>query len=146
MRTFSDADLIQRAIAWTEVFARCVRDRDFSSARPLFSPRVHSYGTRTVEAFGLEQLVQEQWTPTWIRTQGFEHQPGSLDVQLSRDGSFALVCARWASEGVDTPDSWGLQTPYRRSGRCTYALTGDDDGVWTCTHSHFSLDPGKGPN
>lgn len=146
MKALSDAELIQLATEWAEAFARCVRERDFFAAKQLFCAHVHSYGTRAVEANGLEQLVEQQWTPTWNRTRGFEHLPGSLDVQLSGDGSLAIVCARWASEGVDTPERWGQQAPYRRSGRCTYALTGDGSGGWRCVHTHFSLDPSAGPN
>ena len=137
------AELVQQALAWAEAFAVHVRNRDFESALPMFSAAVHSYGTRAVEVHSLDELKREQWAPTWLRTRGFHHLPDSLDTQVSLDGSMAVICARWASEGVDTPESKEQQEPYKRSGRCTYVLTRAPDGRWTCSHTHFSLDPGS---
>lgn len=136
----------KQAIEWAQTFAQCVRNKDFHAALHLFSPKVHSYGTRVVEACNRNQLHEGQWTPTWHRTQGFDYLPGSMDVQLSSDASVAIVCALWRSEGVDSPESWGLQQPYERSGRCTFVLTKNHQDAWVCTHSHFSLNPGQGPN
>lgn len=136
------AELVQQARAWAEVFAQQVRNRDTKSALSLFSSDVRSYGTRAVEVHNLDELQRQQWTPTWSRTRGFDHLPDSMHIQVSQDGSMAIISARWTSEGVDTPESWEHQLPYIRSGRCTYVLTRVSDVNWNCTHTHFSLDPG----
>ncbi len=139
-------ELVSQAIAWAEDFALCVRNRDFANARTLFASTVHSYGTKAVEVSSLDQLLKEQWCPTWHRTQRFAYLAESMDIQLSQDGSVAIVCARWRSEGVDSQEAWERQQPYERSGRCTFVLTRQISGSLICNHTHFSLDPGTGPN
>lgn len=139
-------ELVSQAIAWAEDFALCVRNRNFANARTLFASTVLSYGTRAVEVNSLEHLQKEQWHLTWLRTQHFAYLPGSMSTQMSGIGDMAIVCARWTSEGVDTPESWGQQQPYSRTGRCTFALNRTIDDRWMCVHTHFSLDPGNGPN
>lgn len=141
MPPHTQAELVRQACAWAEAFAQHVRNRDIESALPMFSPAVHSYGTRAVEVHSLVELKTEQWAPTWFRTRGFHHLPDSVDTQVSPDGSMAVICARWASEGVDSPDAWEQQPPYTRTGRCTYVLTRAGNAGWTCSHTHFSLDP-----
>lgn len=136
-------NLFQQAVDWAQSFARCVRERDFEAGRSLFLSDVHSYGTRTCEARGLEQLHVQQWAPTWVRTEGFDYIDGSLAVQCSEDGSMLVVLGRWQSRGVDDAGQWGRQIPYARSGRCTFVLLRQTAGL-RCSHTHFSMDPDPG--
>ncbi len=132
---------LRAIVTWAEAFARCVRNHDFEAGRSLFSANVHSFGTRTPEARDLDQLHSQQWAPTWIRTRDFTYTPDSLHTELSDDGTMAMLIARWQSIGVDTPDLWANQTPYLRTGRCTFILKQCPDSIWRCIHTHFSMDP-----
>ncbi len=131
----------QSALDWMERFAACVRARDIASARPMFSAGLRSFGTRTVEASSLDELVAQQWQPTWLRTREFRYQPGSVELRPSADGSMMLAVARWESIGVDSPEAWDRQAPYARRGRCSFVLQREDAGAWVCIHTHFSMDP-----
>lgn len=129
------------ALEWAEVFATCVRNQNFERGKTLFSENVHSYGTRACEASGLEELVAQQWIPTWQRTRYFRYVKETISVEVSGDGCMAVICARWCSIGVDSPGQWGIQTPYTRSGRCTFVVIKSALSEWQCIHSHFSIDP-----
>ena len=140
LNTMYDDDVTRQALDWAQRFARCVRERDFATGRKLFLSNVHSFGTRTCEARGLDQLHSEQWGPTWVRTEGFDYIDGSLEVQRSDDGNMLVVLGRWQSRGVDDAGQWGRQTPYARAGRCTFVLLRQTEGL-LCAHTHFSMDP-----
>lgn len=134
---------IEAVIDWATKFARCVRDRDFEGGQALFSAHVHSFGTRTSEAQNLQDLLKDQWSPTWNRTQGFDYVPGSMHVRMSEDACMAVVMARWSSMAIAiaSEDTWNQQVPHRRIGRCSFVLTRIACEQWHCIHSHFSLDP-----
>jgi ketosteroid isomerase-like protein len=129
------------AFSWAQQFAASVRDRNFENGASLFACDAHGFGTRCREARSLAELLMNQWQPTWPRTTDFDYVPDSVHVQLSDDSSMALVTARWQSLGVDHSELWGVQIPYRRSGRCTFVLKREQTDTWCCTHSHFSMDP-----
>lgn len=122
-----------REQAWLQDFAAAVATRDFDRGRKLFDSSVVAYGTRTVVMNGLEDLVEQQWTPIWMATTSFRFT--SVDL-VSRAGDMVVVGARWSSRAGDGR---------LRKGRCTLVLTGDP---LLCTHSHFSMEPdgaGAGP-
>lgn len=128
-------------LSWLDTFASCVTARDLNSAKALFTTNVHSFGTRTIEALNIEELIAEQWEPTWLRTTGFKYLSDSIDIILSADETMAVILARWESQGVDSPTLWDKQTPYYRSGRCTFTLKKSASNIWLCVHTHFSMDP-----
>ncbi|MDZ4385600.1 MAG: hypothetical protein U0998_00080, partial [Moraxellaceae bacterium] len=82
-------------ISWINLFAELVRKRDFDAAKKLFSDHVHSFGTRTQEAVNLEELVTEQWQPTWLRT-----------VFVNKDVAF-IDYAALANDGFSAHNSFG---------------------------------------
>lgn len=124
------------AIAWLEAFAARVRARDIDGGRALFSDACHSFGTRGEVLDGLDDLVERQWRPTWMTTQGFTFESSTIRVELAADGSLAVATACWASDGLH-PDG----TTFPRRGRATLVLARREDGAPIAVHSHFSESP-----
>lgn len=60
------------ALAWLREFGRCLRNRTYDAARPLFHEEVYSFGTVADEARGLDKLVSRQWHEVWDVTQHLE--------------------------------------------------------------------------
>lgn len=128
MTTIGDQDVS----AWLDAFATCVRDRDLDRGRTLFSPDAVGFGTVARRYEGIDELVGEQWSEVWSRTEEF-----TFDAVDHRwlDGSLCAVAATWHSVGTDGDGR------RRRTGRATLVLHRTDDGL-RATHSHFSITPG----
>lgn len=121
--------------AWLDAFARCVRERDYESARLLFSPEAQGFGTITGTYDGIEDLHDNQWGEVWKRTTDFAFITD--DGGCVGDGSAISVWCRWSSIGID-----GNGRQHQRTGRATFALV-DHDGHLRANHSHLSMDPGQ---
>ena len=120
------------AFAWLQLFARLVREQNFEAARYLFHPHCRSFGTLAVETTDRDQLVDQQWIPTWTTTRGFSVDPGSVHVESG--GDLRILTARWSSLGASDG------TDFARHGRCTFVLREVGETL-RAVHSHFSLDP-----
>ena len=120
------------AFAWLQLFARLVREQNFDAARYLFHPHCRSFGTLAVETTDRDQLVDQQWIPTWTTTRGFSVDPGSVHVESG--GDLRILTARWSSLGASDG------TDFARHGRCTFVLREVGETL-RAVHSHFSLDP-----
>lgn len=120
---------------WLRDFARCVRERMYERARPLFHADVFSFGTVVFTARGLEELMDQQWREVWDFTQGFE-----FDYRHAHrwgEGELICVAVPWTSQGFQVDGR-----PFTRRGRSTLLLKRVPEG-WKAVHSHFSLDPGS---
>lgn len=120
---------------WLAAFARCVRDGDVTSARALFDPSVHSFGTRGEWLVGIDDLLARQWEPVWPRTRGFRFLDAPIVTEAADDGSLVCVLALWSSEGVAPSGD-----RFDRRGRCTIVLRATRDG-YRAVHTHFSRTP-----
>lgn len=125
--------LSENAIHWLEEFARCVRDRTYDEARPLFEDGVYSFGTVADQARGLDNLVQSQWREVWDVTEGFDFEYQAAHCWES-DGLLG-VATPWSSKGVSEDGE-----SFERHGRATLLLR-RIDGKWKAVHSHFSMNP-----
>ena len=115
---------------WLDAFVAAVQTNDIASARPLFDPGVLGYGALTNRMSGRDDLVEQQWRPTWRRVAGW--QVTSVDVQEQSD-RLALLAFCWQRHNNDDRSIV--------NGRATLALRRDADDRWRCVHSHFSVDP-----
>jgi len=124
--------------AWLQHFATCVRNRDLKSAKSLFADDASGFGTRIRQAHTLEELVEQQWSPTWFNTRDFRFVTESVSLLPSRDESQVVVTALWKSLGVSSEG-----TTFPRQGRCTIILHKCDSHPYgsVATHTHFSKDP-----
>jgi len=124
--------------AWLEHFAACVRNRDIESGRSLFAQDASGFGTRIRQAHTLEELVEQQWHPTWFNTRDFRLVPESTSTLVSEDGSQVVLTALWDSLGVASNGD-----TFPRQGRCTLVLQRCDSNArgYIARHSHFSKDP-----
>ncbi len=123
---------------WLERFAALVRARDVSGALLLFSPDVAAFGTRVNVAFGLDELLSQQWEPIWTSTRDFDFDTGGRWEQRAGDGDLLVVACTWMSQGFDDD-----ATPFPRRGRATVALarSSQNDTGWVAVHTHFSESP-----
>lgn len=120
-------------LEWLQQFARCVRERTYDEARPLFDDGVFSFGTVAHAAQGLDDLVARQWREVWDVTEGFDFD--YEHAQCWNDGRLACIAAPWSSTGCREDG-----TAFDRRGRATLTLR-NVDGVWKAVHSHFSMNP-----
>lgn len=121
---------------WLARWAELIRRHDFVSARALFSPNVHGFGTVAEVASGLDTLVETQWKRVWGQTRGFRFLEQSA-VGWGDERAYC-VAVQWESEGLDALS----KAPYARRGRATVMLqraTLDSD--WQGVHTHFSVVP-----
>lgn len=125
-------------VAWLDAFADAVRSRDIPRGRTYFAADCRSFGTRAVAVDGLDELVEQQWLPTWMATSGFTFDLDSMSLWSADDGSHLTVAARWTSDGFHGG------APRARSGRSSIVLRRDRSGptpALLAVHSHFSTDP-----
>lgn len=114
--------------AWLRNFVQAVRANDIEGGMNLFDEHAVGYGTRERRAVGLDQLVEDQWRPTWRRITSWI--VGEVDVAERGDG-LAVVAFIWKRE---TEDATTVE------GRATLILK-NVGTEWRCIHSHFSADP-----
>ncbi len=81
---------------WLESFASAVRDQNYELGRALFAPDVVAFGTSTVMAVGLHELVAEQWEKVWgfIRRDRAGRRVGSIGT-----GGRRIFCATGMGAG-----------------------------------------------
>ncbi len=123
----------EEILTWIQRFARCVRDRTYEQARPLFDEGVYSFGTVAYRAVGLDDLVSSQWRQVWDDTQGFD-----FDYNEARgwqEGDLVCVALPWSSAGKLSQGG-----KFERRGRATIILR-RVDRIWKAVHSHFSMNP-----
>lgn len=118
---------------WLQDFARCVRDRTYDAARPLFHPEVYSFGTVAFTASGLDDLVARQWREVWDFTEGFDFDYGQ--ARCWNGGGLVCIAIPWSSRGF--LDDGGT---FDRRGRCTVTLQRVQQD-WKAVHTHFSMEP-----
>ncbi len=123
---------------WLESFAECVRRVDYASARSFFHPEVTGYGSLTDAAYGIENLVDQQWKNVWPHIEDFRFDLDEMKCEISNDLQIAFIHTRWWSTGYH-PDG----TTFVRPGRTSLLLTRENlSAEWKAKYSHFSLDPG----
>lgn len=127
------------ADSWLEAFAACVRERDLDAGRDLFAPDAVGFGTVAETYVDRGQLIAEQWSDVWPRTEDFTF-TGSEHRWLDED--LCAVAATWRSVGLE-PNQDGNQDGSRRTrtGRATIVLKRTGDSL-VAVHSHFSMTPG----
>jgi len=117
---------------WLDAFAACVRERDLAGGRALFDADAVGFGTVTETYGSRDELVAQQWSDVWPRTEDFSFTTADHHW-LAED--LCAVAATWRSVGTDGD---GRRT---RTGRATLVLRRDDDRL-VAVHSHFSMSPG----
>ena len=122
-------------IAWLDHWARCIRERDFDQGLQLFDPEASGFGTITLQTKSLEELLEQQWKPVWLQTEGFAFDDETMVINISPDRLHACVHALWRSRRSNSEDA-------ERLGRATILLTRQQaDDSWKCRHTHFSMWP-----
>jgi ketosteroid isomerase-like protein len=124
---------------WMDTFAQAVRDRRTDKGQKLVAENVIGFGTRTAVAKDRPSLIENQWTPVWYATRGFDFDYDDAVIQIHND--MAWVATTWTSE----LESDGPETGEKRSGRCTLILRKNRDG-WKAIHTHFSVKPNTKDN
>ena len=122
---------------WFRTWETSVRAVDFASARQLFDPDVASFGTHAEIAFGIDQLVAQQWSAIWPAISDFRFLVDRLHGEIT--GAHAWAAVPWTSTGYHQDG-----TAFDRPGRATVTLR-RDDSHWLGLHTHFSLKPGTPP-
>jgi ketosteroid isomerase-like protein len=126
-------ELNGEARRWLLAMQRCVRDRDYETARELFSPDVFSFGTVAPAADGVERLERDQWREIWSRTTDFSFElDGARSITA---GECVCVAAPWRSLGTRSDG-----TAFERRGRATLVLARSANRL-VAVHSHFSMWP-----
>ena len=138
MSSLPEADSATREyfVGWLERFSTYVRDVDYAAARPLFHPDILAFGTHRDVIPGLAAWQATQWDNVWPKTSDFRFDTGAARVLVSADATMATVVVPWMSTGYHQDG-----TPFERPGRATMVFQ-RENGVWLCTHSHMSLNPG----
>lgn len=131
-----DDDARASVLGWMIAFARCVRDVDYASAKPMVHPDVIAFGTHNDVITGLDNWISTQWDNVWPNTTDFEFVVASTHILLTLDHQQAVVIAPWTSTGYHTDGR-----SFDRPGRATMVLARSDDS-WICIHSHMSLNRG----
>lgn len=123
---------------WLEVFAGCVRARDYAGARKLFARDAHGFGTVVKMAGTRAGLERSQWAKVWPVTSGFRFERAQARILMSADRTQATVMAMWKACNQAAP-----QKPvFDRRGRATVVLTRvKPDDPWRAEHTHFSFHP-----
>lgn len=123
---------------WLDTFSRCVREKDYSNGRAMFSNDVVGYGTWTDRMVGMDSLFDNQWSNVWPRTEGFtfdqEHAHFWLDN--AEQPTQCTIAALWSSTGVGDDGE-----RVKREGRSTIVLQRVAAGEWYAMHTHFSFFP-----
>ena len=115
---------------WLVEFVEAVRAGDTEAGRRMFADDVVGYGTLTARMLGLDDLVDQQWRPTWKRVGTWR--VTEVDVVEQVEG-LAVLAFCW--ERVNNDDHAVVR------GRATVSLQQRAAGDWRCIHSHFSADP-----
>lgn len=123
-----------RTAAWLDAWSRCIVACDFDGGRRLFCEDVVAFGTLEDAMYGLDELVDRQWSKVWPVTRGFRFEPEGLDETASLDGALVVVTGRWSSEGRGAAGRF-----YARSGRATLILRAQPEGALKAIHSHLSM-------
>lgn len=115
---------------WLDLFALCVRNRDFDAARLIVARTVYSFGTVAPVMTGRSELEHRQWEPVWTTTRDFDW----TDRKLLEVGRDVLCACMWRSYRGDV----------ERRGRATIMLrrVGGPEGSLEAIHTHFSEEPG----
>ena len=122
------------ALAWLRQWEQLIRARDFEAAEAMFRADAFGFGTVTDTTRSRAELVERQWRVVWPRTRDFSFVWEDVHVQVSREGSMAMIFAPWRSVGAPVLRE--------RRGRCTIGLVRDDPRArWLCIHTHFSMWP-----
>ena len=116
---------------WSDLFAKCVRERDYATARGLVSQHVYSFGTVACVAVGRGDLEFNQWCVVWPSTHGFKWTERMTFELGQRSDDDILLAARWSS----------YRGEVERRGRATIVLRRTDNGLLEAIHTHFSEDP-----
>jgi ketosteroid isomerase-like protein len=124
----------QTAESWLRAFAHAVRERDYATARGMCHDDVTGFGTVSTRYRGIDELLHEQWSTVWGRTEGFDFDIDAATVWA--DGELVVAISEWSSNGIE-PDS--SRRP--RHGRATIVLSGVGDEA-RAVHTHFSMSPG----
>lgn len=127
-------DLRAELLDWFELFASCVRDRDFAAGKRLFDSKVIAFGTRNEMMKGLDALHEMQWRPTWNSTRDFRFLRETIHIDIAASGDVAWGSGLWTSRAE--PEGG---PGFDRSGRATFCFSRRQG--WRCTHSHLSLSP-----
>jgi ketosteroid isomerase-like protein len=122
---------------WLKRFEKCVRDRDFSGARRLFSAKVIGFGSIAPHTHDLDHLEAEQWRQVWPNIENFTFELEELSVFGSEEKGLMALVLPWSSVGI-APDG----SRFDRPGRATLLIERGSDGSWYCVHSHYSVLPG----
>jgi len=133
-----DIEVRQSVHQWLDEFAMCVREKDFSSGRKMFSEDVIGFGTWTGRMVGMEDLLISQWSNVWSKTEGFEFDEDYTDFWCNDaiEPTQCTVAALWKSTGIGE-DGRGFE----RKGRSTIVLKRHLGNEWRAIHSHFSFFP-----
>lgn len=126
-------ELNEDAREWLQRFARCVRERTYEEACPLFDESVFSFGTVADQVRGLEDLMAQQWREVWDVTQGFDFEYSG--ARCWNAGALMGIAAPWSSQGR-TEDG----ATFDRLGRATLLLRRSGER-WKAVHTHFSMNP-----
>ncbi|MFL6060694.1 MAG: YybH family protein [Marmoricola sp.] len=118
---------------WLNEFAECVRRRDYEAGRALFVGDATGFGTVANQYADLDDLVGEQWSEVWDRTEEFTF---AEERSSWIGGSQGTVAVTWRSIGLEDGDR------RERTGRATVVIHRYDDGEVLAVHSHFSMTPG----
>lgn len=137
MTTASSPDALAPLRDWFRAWEGYVRAVDYRSAHALFDPNVASFGTHAEIVFGIDRLVNEQWSAVWPNIADFRFLVEKLHGGIAGDHAWAAV--PWTSTGFHEDGS-----AFDRPGRATVTLR-RDGGRWLGVHTHFSLKPGTPP-
>lgn len=125
--------------SWLDRWEASIRARDYEAGRVLFAHEVQSFCTFVNVAYGLDDLVDQQWRVVWPKTEGFTFSKEGSLIDLSEDRTRAVVAMLWFSFGIDRSGQ-----KFRREGRATIVLTRSGvDEEWTAIHTHVSLSAGS---
>jgi ketosteroid isomerase-like protein len=127
---------------WLEAFARCVRERDFATAEPLFDAHCQGFGTVVARVSTRSALRRGQWAWVWPRTAGFVFRRAGARIEVAEGGDLAVAGLRW--EAWNRAEPGPRPGPRDRRGRATLVLRREPGTAtgWRAVHSHFSFEPG----
>ncbi len=117
---------------WLRLLQKCIRNRDYATARTLFHDSVKSFGANGVYSIGLDDTHKNEWLDVWTEQINFtfdQRTAGIIDF-----GAAAVVTIQWHARGK-------IHGSPERTGNATFILhileLKKNSGLF-CIHSHTS--------
>jgi hypothetical protein len=118
--------MIDQITNWLNNFEKCVTNKDYNSAKALYSYSAKNFGTRNSYSSNMDEYVENQWKVVWELSRMFKFN----DI-IDYNKHCNYVSVTWQNE-TKIGSVFTL-----RQGRATFIFE-NFSGNLRCVHSHFS--------